>query len=134
MSDVKWDRKEEWRKPGKDFLIVVSRHEVQVDAFWADGPHRWAVYAYIYPAHPHFAKFEGPDMWQPATDLEFHAGCSFLRYHHDETGKVTSVQCGADYHHLHDDRFTEMETPEEAYQVFNDATELFERLTRMGAA
>lgn len=129
---TEWDRKEEWRKRGKDFLVVVSRHEVKTPIAF-EGPHRWAVYAYIYPAHAHFAAFKGPDMWQDATSLGFHGGCSLLRYHHDEAGKVLSVQCGADYHHLHDDRFADMATPDAAYEVFSDADELFETLTRMGA-
>jgi hypothetical protein len=133
-----WDRKDEWHKRGKDFLVVISRHEVmrtEASIFdFDEGPHRWAVYAYIYPAHPHFAKFSGTDMWQDASNLGFHGGCSLLRYHHEADGKVTSVQCGGDYNHLHDTRFTNMATAEDARAVFNDADELFERLTRMGAA
>lgn len=131
MTD--WNRKEEWRKNGKDFLIVVSRHEVKLfDAY--EGPHRWAVYAYIYPAHPHFAKFEGKDMYQDAADLGFHGGCTFFCYHRGDAGEVNSVQCGGDYNHLHDDRFTRMATKEDAYSVFRDADDLFEKLTNMGKA
>lgn len=129
---TEWDRKEEWHKRGNNFLIVIHRHEVKLlDPY--EGPHRWAVYAYIYPKHPHFAAFKGPDMWQDATSLGFHGGCSFLRYHRGDAEEVMSVQCGADYHHLHDDRFTDMATPDEAHEVFSDAEELFEKLTRMGA-
>lgn len=131
MSD--WKHKDEWSKRGKDFLVVISRHEAHLNDPY-EGPHRWAVYAYIYPAHAHFAAFKGPDMWQDATALGFHGMCSFLRYHHDEAGKVLSVQCGADYHHLHDDLFSDMATADEAYEVFWDADRLFETLTNMGAA
>jgi len=128
-----WDHKDEWRRQGKDFLIVISRHSSNlVDHY--EGPNRWAVYAYIYPAHSNFSSFKGPDMWQSATDIGFHGGCTMLCYHYDESGKVMSIQCGGDYNHLHDGRFTDMGSSADAREVFSDADALFETLTRLGAA
>lgn len=120
-----WDHKDEWRKHGKNFLVVVSRHnQPSSDPYPDEGPNRWAVYAYIYPKHPHFAAFDGPRKWQPAaTCLPFHGGPSLLEYPMYD-GKVTSVKVGADYHHLHDD-FTNYATKEEAAEVFEDADRLF---------
>jgi hypothetical protein len=132
MSEIKdapegWDHKDVWRRRGKDFLIEVTRHSVDFVDHW-EGPNRWAVYAYIYPKHPHFGVFDGPHIWQDATSvLHLHGGCSFLEYPMYD-GKVTSVKVGADYHHLHDDRFTNYATPAEAHEVFSDANELFEQL------
>lgn len=127
-----WSHKDEWKMPGKGFLVVVSRHSVETtpsDAYDNCGTNRWAVYAYIYPTHPRFEKFVGSDMWQvAATELPLHSGPSFLRFHLDENGNKTSVQIGADYNHLHDDEFTYFETKEDAYQVFNDAEKLHEFL------
>lgn len=141
MSATNWDHKDVWRRRGKDFLIEVSRHSVQPSAldldlgvYASEGPNRWAVYAYIYPKHPHFANFDGPHMWQDAaTQLHFHGGPSLLEYPMYE-GKVTCVQVGADYHHVHDERFTRYSTPAEAYEVFSDANELFEQLQRRAEA
>lgn len=131
MSEIKhtpegWDHKDVWRRRGKDFLIEITRHN-GLASDW-DGPHRWAVYAYIYPKHPHFVEFKGASLWQDATTvLHLHGSCSYLEYPMFD-GKVTSVKIGADYHHLHDDRFTHYGTPAEAYEVFSDADELFEQL------
>ena len=134
-----WDHKDEWRKRGKDFLVMVSRHEAMGEdrepRLWCDseGPHRWAVYAYIYPQHQHFLKFNGDTMWQDATSvLPLHCGCTFLRYHYNVDGEITCVQVGADYHHIDDDHYTHAATADEAHQVFEDAKELFEWLDSFG--
>lgn len=127
-----WDHKDEWRKHGKDFLIVVSRHNGRPDEMEGTGAHRWCVYAYIYPKHPHFANFDGPHMWQDATEgMPLHGGASLLEYPMYD-GKVTSVKVGADYHHLYDD-FTHYATKEEASEVFYDADRLFAWLQERAA-
>lgn len=132
MSEIKdapegWDHKDVWRRRGKDFLIEISRHSVKHDDPW-EGAHRWAVYAYIYPSHPHFSSFSGGNMWQDATAvLHLHGSCSYLEYPMYD-GNVTCVKVGADYNHLHDDRFTNYATPAEAHEVFSDANKLFEQL------
>ena len=122
-----WRHKDVWTLPGKDFIVQVHRHSVeQRPSYYGDtGPHRWCVYAYIYPGHRLFDKFSGPDMWQSAaTAMPLHGGPSLLRWHYDDTGNPTSVQVGADYNHLHDDRFTNKATRAEAGVVFSDAEEL----------
>jgi hypothetical protein len=134
MTDMgKWDHKDEWHRHGKDFLIVVRRHSVapsSLAVFDEEGQHRWAVYAYIYPKHHLFYSFSGPDMWQPAaTALPLHCGPSFLRWHTGDDGKHCSVQIGADYNHLYDGHFSHCAEPSEAWQVFADASELFEHLS-----
>lgn len=129
MSD--WRHKDIWTREGKGFIVQVSRHLVEsVAEYDSTGPHRWCVYAYIYPTHPHCARFSGGDMWQSAaTMLPLHSGPSLLRWHYGDDGKPTSVQVGGDYNHLHDDRFTRMATRDEARVVFSDADELHEWLT-----
>ena len=124
MSD--WAKKDEWWRRGKNFLVVVKHHTVGLsDIDPCDGGHRWNVYAFIYPDHPHFAAFKGPDMWQAAAcALPLHGGPTFLQYPMFD-GKVTAVHVGCDYHHLHDDRFTRMATKEDAVKVFADADTLF---------
>jgi hypothetical protein len=126
MTEAPWDHKDAWRKRGQDFMVEVTRHNGTEDI--SEGPHRWAVYAYIYPKHPHFAEFDGPHMWQlAATCLPLHGYPSYLEYPMYE-GKVTSVKVGADYHHLHDYHFTHYATPNEAREVFDDAQALFDWL------
>lgn len=129
MGIESWKHKDIWTRRGKMFAVEISRHYGTEDEY--EGPHRWAVYAYIYTNHPHFSKFDGPNLWQDATQvLPLHAGCSYLDYPvHD--GKVTCVKVGADYHHLHDTGFTHCATADEAYRVFSDADELFDALTAM---
>ena len=126
MNANQWDKKDEWRKRGLDFMVTVSRHNSTSSDF-DEGPNRWAVYAYIYPAHPHFAKFDGPRIYQDAAnEMPLHCGASLLNYPMYDN-KVTSVQVGADYHHLHDD-FTHYATQDDAREVFADADRLFDWL------
>jgi hypothetical protein len=134
-----WNRKELWRKSGDNFMIEISRHEEEVPdlaCFDSEGPHRWCIYAYIYPKHSHFAAFDGSeDMWQyAAACLPLHGGPSFCRKHLNAKGEVTSYQVGADYHHLHDWHFTQHANPDDAAVVFADAEELFDALTSRGKA
>lgn len=126
-----------WRMRGTDFMVEVYHYteEVREATSWygdGEGPHRWNVYAFIYPKHPHFAAFErGAGMWQEAgAVLPFHGGVSLLEFpQYDD--KVTSVKVGCDYHHLHDDAYTRMEKREHAGEIFEDAVALFERRQRM---
>lgn len=102
--------------------------------FDSEGPHRWNVYAYIYPKHPHFAAFTRDEgMWQDAASmLSLHGGPSFLQFpQYDD--KVTCVKVGCDYNHLHDGYYTRFETQDDAYSVFADADDLFEQLTNLVA-
>ena len=123
-----WRKKDIWTRGGKDFLIEISQHRTgAIDDDRTEN--KWCIYAYIYPKHPQFGKFEGDRIWQDATELGMHGGCSYLRYHFDATAGVTSVQVGCDYNHLGDDRYLEMGTEDDARAVFNDADSLFDRLT-----
>jgi len=99
----------------------------------SDLGHRWAVYAYLYPTHPHFAKFDGSDrMFQAAAcAMPLHCGPSFLRHHFslkDGKPEVCSIQVGADYNHDGDWTYTRQATEEDALGVFNDAAELVQWL------
>lgn len=127
---MSWRHKDIWTREGENFIVQVSRHSVGQSEYERTGPHRWCVYAYVYPKHSAFASFDGPQMWQPAaTRLPLHGGPSLLRWHYDDDGKPTSVQVGADYNHLHDERFTHMATADDARSVFADADELHAALS-----
>lgn len=132
MTDLtKWEHKDEWHQRGEHFLVAVKHYTVEPSPFDPDmGPHRWNVYAYIYPKHRWFSEFSGPEMYQPATrKLYLHAGPSFLRWHYNDDGTPASVQVGSDYAHLHDDQFSHYATPEDAAEVFLDAEQLVAYLT-----
>lgn len=124
-----WRHKEEWTRRGTDCLVVVSRHEEAVSEYDRDrGPHRWCVYAYVYPKHPLFERIATRTIFDSALDgLPLHAGCSYNRWHESD-GAVTSKQIGADYSHLYDEHFTHMRTKEQAVTVFGDADALFDAL------
>lgn len=123
-----WRQKELWHRRGEGFCVEVSRHtDAPLDD--SEGPNRWCVYAYIYPDHPHFEKFDGDKMWQyAATVLPLHGGPSMLRWHFDANGNPTSVQVGADYHHDGDGGYTFCDRAEDAYSVFQNTNELVEWL------
>ena len=119
-----YTEKHEWRLRGTGFTAVVSKHEVT--GVFDEGDHRWCVYAYIYPSHPYFKEFSGTNIWQPATEpMPLHGGCTYLYYHRNHDGTITSIQVGCDYNHLGDEYFTHAATKEAAHQVFKDAESLF---------
>jgi hypothetical protein len=123
-----WEKLDVWRMREKTFAIEVTHHKEDVFAYY--GPHRWCVYAYIYPDHPLFNKLTGTDLWQSATeDMPMHAYISLMRRHFDEEHAITSYQIGADYNHDGDEIFCSMKTAEEAKLIFDDATVLHEWLT-----
>lgn len=137
-----WRHKDEWTRRGKNFLVKISRHaDAEMDII--DGEYKatgrienkWCLYAYFYPKHPHFSKFViGDDMRQDAANFfDWHCGCSYLQRHCDANGTTFSIQVGCDYNHLYDDRFLQMVTKEDAYEVFADAEALFETMSGLGA-
>ena len=129
MSD-QWTHKDEWEREGRNFMVKVSRHtQRRYDP--TEGSNNWCIYAYIYPKHPDFAKFDvdGPMYQDAAAAMPLHGGPTFFQAHYDrKKNECTSVQVGADYNHLYDDEFAHHKTLEDAYQVFNDAGELFDWL------
>lgn len=125
-----WRKSDTWRRMGKDFTVEVYHYIEPGPESYDDGRHRWNVYAYVYPNHPHFKKFSGPAMCQDAaTAMPFHAGPSFLRWFYDDDGKPVSVKVGSDYHHLGDDGYSFVKTEAEAFGIFDDAAQLFDWLT-----
>lgn len=140
MTSKEWRHKDEWTKRGEHFLVKISRHSDQQYAivngefkFMGNVEHKWCLYAYLFPKHPHFSKFEGTSMWQDASNFfDWHSGCTYLEYHRDNDSKVVSIQVGCDYNHLHDYRYLNMATAEDARAVFNDADDLFKTLTNLG--
>lgn len=130
-----WSRKDLWSRRGDGFCVEVSRHSVPLSNISPElGEHRWCVYAYLSPDHPHFAKFDGTGSFfqEACAELPLHGGpisnASYLRYHYDADGKTTCIQVGADYGHLHDGRFSHL-TPEQASAVLFDGDRLFRWLT-----
>lgn len=129
MATDPWLRKDEWSHRADSFLVVVSRlSEPRPESRHDMGEHRWTVYAYVYPQHPLFAKFNpSGGMWgQP--DLHGHWSPSLYRAHCDTTGSIKSHQLGWDYAHDGDSRFSFMATRNEASEVFWDAQKLYDEL------
>ena len=131
---IEFKHNDEWSVHGTDFVVRVTRHTAQPSSYdQYEGVNRWAVYAYIYPSHPHFANFAGDDMCQDAASMmPMHGGPSYLRRHFYD-GKECSIQVGADYQHLHDEHFTHYATKEDAREVFIDAEYLFNWLQERSA-
>ena len=80
-EEIKWKRREEWLCVRPTFCVVV-KHWTEDAGFRGEGPHRWGVYAYLYPKHPLFAEFKTDDIWQDASfELPLHGGTSLFRRH-----------------------------------------------------
>ena len=127
-KEIKWKRREEWLCVRPTFCVVV-KHWTEDSGFRDEGPHRWGVYAYIYPKHPLFAEFKTDDIWQPpAHELPMHGGPSLFRRNWANDGKeCCSVEIGADYHHDGDDCYTH---DDEGRGVKADAAELVRWLAK----
>lgn len=120
-----WKHLDLWRLHGKNFAVEVSRHTKDYCAP-GEGQNGWCVYAYIYPDHPHFKKFDGDSHGQAAAcDMPLHGGPTYLRYHRADDGTVCSIKVGCDYSHLYDERYSYHETMEDAITQFHDAEKLF---------
>ena len=134
QNEKEWDHKDEWRKRGDDFMVVVSRHNGHADTW--EGKNRWAVYAYIYPRHSMFTEFIATGSIADQPYVPGHSYASFYRCHTDnfDYGEITSHQIGFDYSHHGDTHYTHMETKEDAYSVFSDAQELYDFLAAIAAA
>ncbi len=130
--NTEWKHKDEWKRAGKNFLVVVSRHSEPMlyerACFDSEGPNRWCVYGYVYPKHPDFGKFDPNESVSEQPVPGMHGGCNFFRAHSKPNGEITAFQFGCDYHHDGDWHFTQMVTKEDAYAVFADAAELFDYL------
>jgi hypothetical protein len=134
-----WKHSDCWRvTDNRSFTVEVKHWEVKLlepdsGCYDRDGGQRWAVYAYLYPAHPHFKNFDETDrMWQDAAcAMPFHCGPSYLRRHvvvRDGKPETVSIQVGADYNHDGDWPYTQDRTQDDAIDVFDDAEELVEWL------
>lgn len=125
----KWRESQNWKRFHKNFGVQIVHYVEPGEVTYDDGRQRWNVYAYIYPDHPHFKNFSGPNMWQDAaTAMPFHAGPSFLQWFYFADGSPASVKVGSDYHHLGDDHFSFIDSPSEAHEVFRDAEMLYDWL------
>ncbi len=132
MQALNWHHSDEWKCPGKDFMVMVRRHRSESpeyhQPFASERPHRWCVYAFIYPKHPHFAEIKGDDRYQESIcGMPLHCGVSYFKRHWADKSN-TAIQIGCDYNHWDDDRYTRMETKDDAASVFRDAEGLFKWL------
>lgn len=119
-----YTKKDEWKREGKGFCVVVSRHTARsLDEFDAN---RWCVYLYVYPRHPAFGLFRPlGDMWsQP--HFTCHSYVSLFKSHRDERGEIFSFQLGWDYSH-DGDNYGWCATADDASSIFWDANKLFEQ-------
>lgn len=132
-----YKHKEIWCRRGKDFQIEIVRWETMSEEQYNkmksigaafNGRFIWNVYCYIYPNHRLFNVPKEEDLCDcPVNNL--HGGCTFAQWHRNTEGNIMSKQYGSDYNHYHDEHFTYIERPEDAFEVFNDAQELFEELS-----
>ncbi|WP_275628979.1 hypothetical protein [Pseudomonas sp. 273] len=121
MNMENWRHKDEWKREGKGFCVVVSRHLSGIT-----NENRWCVYLYIYQDHPSFQHFKPESDMFEQPSFVCHSYVSLFRVHRRDDGSIGSFQLGWDYSHDGDYRFSEYATPSEASEVFWDANRLFE--------
>lgn len=127
-NDMNWNQSETWKRAGKNFAVEIKHWTAPYDG-WAEN--HWNVYVYFYPQHPHFARFDGERIYQPAADaLPLHGGATYLHSHYDHKGEVKSIQVGSDYDHAGDEKYSRCASPSEAAQIFADAETLFTWCTK----
>ena len=123
-GNMNWNESQGWKIVEGNFCVVV-KHWLQPCG--DRPPNRWNVYAYIYPKHTLFDKFDNA-YDDVCSSLPMHGGVTYFQKHVDNDGKPASIEIGCDYDHLGDDRYSEYATKEDATSVFRDAEELIEYL------
>ena len=121
MSDFNYQGKQKvWKREGSNFLVEVKR--------WRPGygENIWNIYVYLYPKHPLFEKSEDGIC---NSQIDFHGGCTHSWFSYDKDGDARVKEYGCDYAHYGDGRFGRMKTKEDAYEIFNDAREIYEYLS-----
>lgn len=133
-----YKHKETWGRRGNNFYVEVVRWEImsaeKFDEYkqkWGSDTGRfvWNVYCYLYPNHPLFNASEKEDMFDCPVN-SFHGGSTFAEWYRKEDGTVSCKKYGCDYNHYQDEDFTHMESPNDAYEVFMDAENLFNELSK----
>ena len=84
-----------------------------------DGKNQWNVYAYLFQAFPNFENLKeciGADI-----PVSMNWGNTYCKWDRDKNGEVTCKTYGSDYKHIHQERFEEYSTREDAFEVFEDA-------------
>ena len=132
-----------WKYKGTNFTVEVVR--------WADASSKlarnilpdelkdtipenhWNVYAIIFQKHPLFDKIINDSLFDYGIDLPLHWGASYHNWNYDSNGAVGYKKIGSDYQHIHDEKFGNYKTVEEACEILNDAKELFEYLKNKDA-
>lgn len=122
----KWKHKDLWRISCANFTVEITRHSVKSFINEGYSVNAWCIYGYIYPEHPVFSKIEpNGSLWQEElNNMMLHGGCSFLKTHKTDDGKITSIQIGCDYSHEEDEYFSNLKTKKEAKRIFSDAEKL----------
>ncbi len=114
-----WELSLQYFKRGENFTIEVHRHSVLM-ASYGQGVWRWCVYVYVFPTHPLYDSFDVEEGLSGDFDeMPLHGGCTYFKMF-GETKKI-----GCDYNHAWDERYTHMETMEDASSIFRDADQLF---------
>lgn len=130
MSDL-WDKTEMWRHRARRSTVEINHRAVSAEytkLFPNEGPHRWNIYAYIYPPHPLFQSLITEGRTAIPKEMPLHGGASLFSYCRHEGEEITAVKIGVDYNHHQDDRFSRMCDRVAANEVFVDAEKLVEFL------
>ena len=120
-------KSEVWHHRSRGFTVAIV-HWLDENHDDRNGPHRWNVYAYVYPAHPMFAALAEGRTSPAVGALPLHEGETCYHWHIGSDGWPTSLQIGSDYNHFNDERYTHMATADDARSVFADADRLVDYL------
>lgn len=129
-KEPEWSHRDSWIKRADSFAVEVRR--------WTDMRYLgydcgeqvsrlvnvWNVYAYIYPAHPHFKNLSLllKECRAAANILPLHGGVTYYKFTND------CVTIGSDYNHYGDEYHRYSSRREDATEQFDDAEELFQFL------
>jgi len=118
----KYKYKEIWGRREDDFFIEVVRWNSE-DILEGEIS-IWNIYCYIYPSHKLFNELTDESIFG-AEILNFPGRCAYCRFHRNTNGEIASKQYGNDYNPIWDEEIRKINNPEEAYEVFNDAEDLY---------
>ena len=124
INDIEYDVSETYKRTGSNFTLEVKH--------WTSGcqelnilNHVWNLYVYIYEKHPLFNKLENTKFL--LTDFPcMPGGVTYVKWHGDHDSDIIHCkQYGNDYSHIWNCGSDHWATIDDAYEVFTDATEVF---------
>jgi len=108
--------------------VVRWEHKIPKDMEYllSGGKYIWNIYCYIFPGHSLFNQSEKEEIFD--CPIEFHGGCTYVRWNRNFENEITCKCYGNDYNHYGDEYLSNIQNIEDNYKLLNDVDDLINKL------